>query len=48
MEKEPNYSFATARLLMDKLRAEALSFMGVAESATITTYSSSVCRAIVY
>ncbi|MYM64997.1 ribonucleoside-diphosphate reductase subunit alpha [Pseudomaricurvus sp. HS19] len=34
VEKEPNYSFATARLLLDKLRAEALSFMGVAESAT--------------
>jgi ribonucleoside-diphosphate reductase alpha chain len=34
VEKEPNYTFATARLLMDKLRAEALSFLGVAESAT--------------
>ncbi len=34
VEKEPNYSFATARLLLDKLRAEALGFLGVAESAT--------------
>lgn len=34
VEKEPNYSFATARLLLDKLRAEALDFLGVAESAT--------------
>ena len=34
VEKEPNYTFATARLLMDKLRAEALGFLGVAESAT--------------
>jgi ribonucleoside-diphosphate reductase alpha chain len=34
VEKEPNYSFATARLLMDKLRAEALGFLGVAKSAT--------------
>lgn len=34
VEKEPNYSFVTARLLMDKLRAEALSFLGVADSAT--------------
>lgn len=34
VEKEPNYSFATARLLLDKLRAEALSFLGVAEIAT--------------
>ncbi|PCK09907.1 MAG: ribonucleoside-diphosphate reductase subunit alpha [Alteromonadaceae bacterium] len=34
VEKEPNYSFATARLLLDKLRAEALNFLEVAESAT--------------
>ncbi|MCW8196184.1 ribonucleoside-diphosphate reductase subunit alpha [Proteobacteria bacterium 005FR1] len=34
VEKEPNYSFATARLLLDKLRAEALGFLGVADSAT--------------
>ncbi|NIB41973.1 ribonucleoside-diphosphate reductase subunit alpha [Pseudomaricurvus alkylphenolicus] len=36
VEKEPNYSYATARLLLDKLRAEALSFLGLAESATQT------------
>ncbi|MDQ2075173.1 ribonucleoside-diphosphate reductase subunit alpha [Marinimicrobium sp. ABcell2] len=34
VEKEPNYSYATARLLLDKIRAEALSFLGVAETAT--------------
>ncbi|WP_027874442.1 ribonucleoside-diphosphate reductase subunit alpha [Spongiibacter marinus] len=34
VEKEHNYSLVTARLLLDKLRAEALSFLGVAESAT--------------
>lgn len=34
VEKEPNYSFVTARLLLDKLRAEGLSFMGLADSAT--------------
>ncbi|MEX1033532.1 MAG: ribonucleoside-diphosphate reductase subunit alpha [Cellvibrionaceae bacterium] len=34
VEKEPNYSYATARLLLDKLRAEALSFLGVATTAT--------------
>ncbi|AZC20058.1 ribonucleoside-diphosphate reductase subunit alpha [Pseudomonas sp. CMR5c] len=34
VEREPNYSFVTARLLMDTLRAEALGFLGVAESAT--------------
>ncbi|WP_041523835.1 ribonucleoside-diphosphate reductase subunit alpha [Gilvimarinus agarilyticus] len=34
VEKEPNYSYATARLLLDKLRSEALGFLGVAEAAT--------------
>ncbi|MDX9874355.1 MAG: ribonucleoside-diphosphate reductase subunit alpha, partial [Spongiibacteraceae bacterium] len=34
VEQEPNYSQVTARLLLDQLRAEALSFLGVAESAT--------------
>ncbi len=34
VEKEPNYSFATARLLLDKLRAEALSFLGITSEAT--------------
>lgn len=34
VEKEPNYSFATARLLLDKLRAEALGFLGIATQAT--------------
>ncbi|BBT41584.1 Ribonucleoside-diphosphate reductase 1 subunit alpha [Pseudomonas putida] len=34
VEREPNYSFVTARLLMDTLRAEALGFLGVADSAT--------------
>jgi ribonucleoside-diphosphate reductase alpha chain len=30
VEEEPNYTFATARLLMDDLRREALTFLGVA------------------
>ncbi|MFT7286389.1 MAG: ribonucleoside-diphosphate reductase alpha chain [Halieaceae bacterium] len=34
IEQEPNYSFASARLLCDNLRAEALGFLGVADSAT--------------
>ena len=34
VEKEPNYTYATARLLMDKLRAEALGFLGITEQAT--------------
>ena len=36
VEQEPNYTYATARLLMDKLRAEALTFLGVAPEATQT------------
>lgn len=34
IEQEPNYSFAAARLLLDNLRAEALGFLNVAETAT--------------
>jgi len=34
VEKEPNYSFVAARLLLDTLRSEALTFLGVADSAT--------------
>ncbi|MEE4190513.1 MAG: ribonucleoside-diphosphate reductase subunit alpha [Halieaceae bacterium] len=34
IEKEPNYSYAAARLLLDNLRAEALNFLGVASDAT--------------
>ncbi|MGE8469020.1 MAG: ribonucleoside-diphosphate reductase subunit alpha, partial [Pseudomonas putida] len=34
VEREPNYSFVTARLLMDTLRAEGLAFLSVADSAT--------------
>ncbi|WP_457808640.1 ribonucleoside-diphosphate reductase subunit alpha [Kushneria sp. EE4] len=34
VEKEPNYTFVTARLLQDNLRREALSFLEVAEEAT--------------
>ena len=34
VEREPNYSYVTARLLMDNIRAEALSFLSIAASAT--------------
>ncbi|MDX5373098.1 MAG: ribonucleoside-diphosphate reductase subunit alpha [Pseudomonadaceae bacterium] len=34
VEREPNYSYVTARLLMDNVRAEALGFLGIADSAT--------------
>jgi ribonucleoside-diphosphate reductase alpha chain len=34
VEQDPNYSYVTARLLLDTIRAEALQFLGIAESAT--------------
>ncbi|MCG8413994.1 MAG: ribonucleoside-diphosphate reductase subunit alpha [Pseudomonadales bacterium] len=34
VEKDPNYSYVTARLLMDTLRSEALSFLGITDAAT--------------
>jgi ribonucleoside-diphosphate reductase alpha chain len=34
VEKEPNYTFVTARILLDNLRTEALSFLEVKEEAT--------------
>ncbi|MCC2638648.1 MAG: ribonucleoside-diphosphate reductase, alpha subunit, partial [Moraxellaceae bacterium] len=34
IEQEPNYTYVTARLLLDHLRAEGLAFMGIAKSAT--------------
>ena len=34
VEHDPNYSYVTARLLLDSLRSEALTFLDVAKSAT--------------
>ncbi|MGQ7249526.1 ribonucleoside-diphosphate reductase subunit alpha [Halomonas sp. V046] len=34
VEKDPNYTYVTARLLQDNLRREALSFLDIAEDAT--------------
>ena len=34
VEKEPNYSYVTARILMDQIRSEALGFLKVAEEST--------------
>tara|TARA_B100001115_G_scaffold26508_1_gene19353 strand:+ start:85 stop:2955 length:2871 start_codon:yes stop_codon:yes gene_type:complete len=34
VEKEPNYSYVTARILMDQIRNEALGFLKVSEEAT--------------
>ena len=46
VEKEPNYSYATARLLLDKLRAEALGFLGIADAATQTEMETYYARAL--
>ncbi|MBE8717810.1 ribonucleoside-diphosphate reductase subunit alpha [Cellvibrio polysaccharolyticus] len=46
VEKEPNYSFATARLLLDKLRGEALGFLGLATQATQTEMTDYYQRAL--
>ncbi|MDA9292304.1 ribonucleoside-diphosphate reductase subunit alpha [Gammaproteobacteria bacterium] len=34
VEIEPNYSFVTARILLDELRSEALTFLGVTEESS--------------
>ena len=34
VEKDPNYSYVTARLLMDSLRSEALGFLSITSAAT--------------
>lgn len=36
IEQEPNYTYASARLLLDELRTEALSFLGLGQSATFS------------
>ncbi len=34
VEQDPNYSYVTARLLMDTVRSEALGFLGITDAAT--------------
>ena len=34
VEQEPDYTYVAARLLLDKIRAEALGFLGISEQAT--------------
>lgn len=46
VENEPNYSYATARLLLDKLRSEALNFLGVTEEATSSEMQSLYAQAL--
>ena len=40
IEKDPNYSFVAARLLLDDLRSEALSFLNMKEAATFDEMAS--------
>jgi ribonucleoside-diphosphate reductase alpha chain len=46
IEQEPNYTYVTARLLMDKLRAEGLKFLGIADNATHTEMHSLYAKAL--
>jgi len=39
IEKEPNHTYAAARLLLDSLRSEALSFLEIAREATFSEMS---------
>ena len=46
IEQEPNYSYVAARLLCDNLRAEALSFLEVADNATQADMAHLYARAL--
>ncbi|RLQ21235.1 ribonucleoside-diphosphate reductase subunit alpha [Seongchinamella sediminis] len=46
IEQEPNYSYVAARLLCDNLRAEALSFLQVADDATQADMAQLYTRAL--
>jgi ribonucleoside-diphosphate reductase alpha chain len=46
IEQEPNYTYVSARLLCDNLRAEALNFLGVATSATQQDMTSLYAKAL--
>ena len=50
IEQDPNYGYVAARLLLDDLRSEALTFLGVAESATqneMNTHYASALKAYI-
>ena len=46
VEREPEYTYATSRLLLDKLRCEALRFLGVADKATQSEMGKFYCEAL--
>ena len=47
VEKDPSYSFVTARLLMDILRTEALTYLNIASNATQTEMKTYYPRALI-
>ncbi len=46
IEKEPNYTYVTARLLLDQVRADGLKFLGIAEAATLHEMENLYARAL--
>lgn len=46
IEEEPNYTFVTARLLLDRLQSEALGFLGIATQATYAEMKSLYGKAL--
>ncbi len=46
VEREPQYTYATSRLLLDKLRTEALGFLGIASKATQSEMSAYYTEAL--
>jgi ribonucleoside-diphosphate reductase alpha chain len=46
IEEEPNYTYVTARLLLDSLQSEALSFLGVATQASYEEMKSLYAKAL--
>ncbi|NNM11125.1 MAG: ribonucleoside-diphosphate reductase subunit alpha, partial [Pseudomonadales bacterium] len=46
VEQDPNYSYVTARLLLDTIRAEALQFLGLAETATQADMQTQYAKAL--
>jgi ribonucleoside-diphosphate reductase alpha chain len=46
VEQEPNYGYVTARLLLDTIRAEALSFLAIADTATQTDMHTLYAKAL--
>ena len=46
VEVEPNYTYVTSRLLLDSLRSEALTFLGIADAATQTEMAELYAKAL--